>query len=165
MTTVTVKYPPRDFTPLIEYSTLPDVPHRAHWWRVRILPSADGVAYVTDIDGLDALLADPTSEATCTYRWVDGTEDAATPYAARITTEPEEPLFLGRDTTICAPSRVTAWVDVLDIEAPTSNPMWEPLTQPGDHRHPGDLRAIAQLRSERGLLPLWTIRGLGGIEP
>lgn len=165
MSTVTVKYPPRDMMPLVERSTLPDVPHRAHWWRVRILPDSEGVAYQTSIDNLDPLIADADSKATVTYSWADGIDETAEPYAARITTEHDEPAFLGVEHTRCVPSRATVWADVLDIEAPTSNPRWEYLTNPGDHRHPEDLQEIARLRAERGLVPMWVAEQLGKMKP
>lgn len=158
MSEIRMAYPVREMLELVEQPTLIGVPRSACWWRLRLLPQPDGIAYEMHIDNIDEL--DSNAETTVTYRWSDdGRAEVAEPYAAVITTERDDPPFLGRESIIRSQSRVDVWIDALSVEPPTSNPRWLPFTAPGNHRHPDMMVEIEKRRREQGLIPAWAITG------
>lgn len=149
MSKMRMKYPQADLSELVESPTLSGVPKHARWWRLRALPSADGHTHVMRVDDMD----NPT---LITVSWLDeGRDETADPFAIQVHIDHDEPPYLGFDATITSVSRATAWLDALDVQPPTSNPRWEPLTRPGNHRHPSMMDEIEQRRKGRGLPPAW----------
>lgn len=149
MSKVRMTYPQADLSELIESSTLSGVPREARWWRLRLLPGQDGTTHLLQIDDMD----NPTL-LTVSW-WDEGREETADPFAIQVHNDRDEPPFLGREATMVSVPRTTSWLDALDVQPPTSNPRWEQLTRPGNHRHPAMLEEIDRQRSERGLPPVW----------
>jgi hypothetical protein len=149
MSKMRMTYPQADLSELVESPTLSGVPKHALWWRLRALPGADGYTHVMQIDDMD----NPT---LITVTWSDeGRDETADPFAIQVHDDRDEPPYLGFYATITSVSGSTTWLDALDVEPPTSNPRWEPLTRPGTHRHPSMMDNIEQQRKERGLSPTW----------
>lgn len=155
MSELKVGWPPRDMLELVEQPTLFGVPWSAQWWRIRVFPNPDGHVCVEQIDN--------------TFTWGDdGRAELVEPYAARLSVDRDEPPFLGRDAIVCSLPYVVAHLEALTVGAPTSNPRWEAVTSPGNHRHPEVMREVERLRRERGLAPAWAVdsfsrRGFRGL--
>lgn len=161
MSEIRLAYPVREMLELIEQPTVIGVPVSACWWRLQLLPQPDGISYETHIDNIDQL--NPDAKTTVTWRWSDdGHAEVVEPYAARITTDRDEPPFLGIESTIRSMPRVDVWIDALSMQPPTSNPRWLPFTARGNHRHPDMMAEIEKRRRELGLVPTWGLNSVRG---